>query len=148
MYWFREDTLISAVKLTAYLVLLAGGGWLIARNWFTLHLRERWFAGFAIGIVSNVFLANLLGHFLGAEFAFWLAALLVFGIGAYASLRSKRKIQTDLSRDVVIQIIVFFLLVGVITLIGRGLGIFDDRKNLSIISTIAAGDIPPHFYMN
>src|SRR3990172_9482356 len=34
------------------------------------------------------------------------------------------------------------------TVIGRGLAILDDRKNLSLISMMAAGDIPPHFYMN
>jgi hypothetical protein len=32
--------------------------------------------------------------------------------------------------------------------IGRGLAVFDDRKNLSLISLMAAGEIPPHFYMN
>ena len=119
MYWFREDIFLSAVRLVAYLILLASGGWLIARNWFTLDVRERWFTGFAIGIVSNVFLANLLGHFLGAEAAFWLAALLVYGIGAYAALRSKRRIRADLSRNVVVQCIIFLLLVGVITMIVR-----------------------------
>jgi hypothetical protein len=31
---------------------------------------------------------------------------------------------------------------------GQGLSVFDDPKNLSLISTMAAGDIPPHFYMN
>jgi hypothetical protein len=31
---------------------------------------------------------------------------------------------------------------------GRGLAIFDDRKNLSLISLMAAGEIPPPFYMN
>jgi len=81
MYWFREDALLSALKLISFLGILASGGWLIARYWFKLHVRERWLTGFAIGIVCNVFLANLLGHFLGAEFAFWLAAFLVLGTG-------------------------------------------------------------------
>jgi hypothetical protein len=32
--------------------------------------------------------------------------------------------------------------------LARGMGIFDEPKNLSIVSTMAAGDIPPHHYLN
>jgi hypothetical protein len=46
-----------------------------------------------------------------------------------------------------------YLLAGLILFwvfarLARGMAIFDDRKNISIVSTMAAGDIPPHHYMN
>jgi hypothetical protein len=148
MYWFRHDALLSVLKLGSFLSLIAVGGWLSARGSFRLNIRERWFTGFAIGIASYVFLANILGHFLSAPAAFWASAFLVLGSGVVMGFLSKNKIELDIGRETVVQFFVFLVLVGLITLIGRGLGIFDDRKNLSIISTMAAGDIPPHFYMN
>jgi len=30
----------------------------------------------------------------------------------------------------------------------RGLAILDDYHNLPLVSMIAAGDVPPHFYLN
>jgi hypothetical protein len=33
-------------------------------------------------------------------------------------------------------------------MINRGLAIFDDYSNLPIVSIIATGDVPPHFYLN
>src|SRR5205807_1675047 len=43
------------------------------------------------------------------------------------------------------QWFLFFVFVFVFTLIGRGLSIFDDYQNLPQVSSMALGDIPPHF---
>lgn len=43
------------------------------------------------------------------------------------------------------QWLLFAGFVFVFTLMGRGLGIFDDHQNLPQISSMALGDIPPHF---
>jgi hypothetical protein len=148
MYWFREEALLSVLGLGTFLVLLAVGGWLIARSCFRLNRHERWFTGISIGVACYVFLGNILGHFLPTLVAFWGSAILILVLGILAGILTKTRIELDIGKETIAQFLVFFVLVGVITLIGRGLGIFDDRKNLSIISTMAAGDIPPHFYMN
>jgi len=148
MYWFLEGTVFSSMKLGFFFLLLASGGWLIARSCFSLNRHERWFIGFAVGISLYVFLANLLGHFLPAEIAFWVSAALILGIGIAAAAFSGTPLDLDWTRETIVQFAIYLALVGVIVIIGRGLGIFDDRKNLSLISTMAAGDIPPHFYMN
>jgi hypothetical protein len=148
MYWFRNAGSVAPLLLLLLLGLIGCGGWLTARSCFRLHTRERWFTGFAIGISEYVFLANVFGRFLSAEVTFWVSAILVLAIGVLAAARTRTAVEADLSRETVTQFVIFLALVGVFALIGRGLGIFDDRKNLSIISTMAAGDIPPHFYMN
>src|SRR3990172_6545266 len=45
-------------------------------------------------------------------------------------------------------IVVGLILMAIFTRLARGMGIFDEPKNLSIVSTMAAGDIPPHHYLN
>ena len=41
-----------------------------------------------------------------------------------------------------------FFILAILFLINRGLAIWDDYHNLPIVSTIAAGQFPPRFYLN
>jgi hypothetical protein len=148
MYWSMLDQSTGWFLLLILFVLISIGGWLIASFAFQLRSRERLMGGMGIGLVSYVFFSNVLGQILGPSLAFWFAGFLVFVVGLLCWFYSRDR-SLDLHDFKVWPLLFMMVLLAVwITLIGRGIAIFDDRKNLSIISTMAAGDIPPHFYMN
>lgn len=124
------------------------GGWLLATHAFNLERRERLLAGFGIGLFIYLWIVNLFGHWLNPYLAFIISAILVLVIGLFFALRGARPIL-DFRDFGAWQLILSGLIMAfVFTQIGKGLGLFDEHKNLSIISTMASGDIPPHFYMN
>jgi hypothetical protein len=148
MYWFRvENPLIFAqwLGVTAVWVI---GGWLLARHAFHLESSERLLLGFGLGLSSFLWFVNLLGHWIAPTATFISAALLVFALGLGYSWKGERPLldwhDLKIWRWLVVGLILVWLFAG----LARGMAIFDDRKNISIISTMAAGDIPPHHYMN
>ena len=148
MYWFRSGNAIDGLALIPFFLLFIIGGWLLSTHAFKLKSRERIIVGIGVGLGLNLWFVNLLGRWLPPQIAFWGAAGLVLILGFLSMIQSDRPFldKTDLQ---VWPLLLFFVGITLLfTLMGRGLGIFDDRKNLSIISTMAAGDIPPHFYMN
>lgn len=121
------------------------GGLLFATFGLRLLPRSRWALGLSLGLISQLWLSNLLAHFLPSSAAFWLAAMLILSLGlsvtpwrAWRSWRGKFHFP-------LVQILFFLLTATLFTAIGRGLNIFDDYQNLPTISLLAAGDIPPHF---
>jgi hypothetical protein len=124
------------------------GGWLIASHAFKLKSRERVIVGFGLGLALTLWLSNLLGRWLPPQIAFWGAAGLVLLLGLLSTIWSDQPFLDKKDLQAWPLLLFFMGITLLFTLMGRGLGIFDDRKNLSIISTMAAGDIPPHFYMN
>lgn len=147
IYFFRGDPLSILIWLALALVWVLGG-WLVVYHAFSLERSERVLLGVAVGLVGYLGGVNLLGHWLPPEIAFVGAAFLVLGVGmVYARKRSRW--VADL-RDFAAwqEIAAGLALFALFLSIEAGLGIFDDRKNLSIISTMAAGDIPPHDYLN
>ncbi len=141
MYLFNELNFFSLILLLA---LWALGGCLIVARIFDLEPHERVLIGLGVGLTLATLLANVLARFLPTTAAFWLAAVLTSGMGAVLAWPLKREL---FSREVLqpAQWILFGLAVFFFTLIGRGLGIFDDYQNLPQISSMALGDIPPHF---
>ena len=148
MYWFRTGNALNSLALIPFFFLFAIGGWLISTHAFKLESRERIAVGIGIGLGLNLWFVNLFGRWLSPQVAFWAAAGLVLILGLLSTIGSDRPIldKTDFQAWPLLLFLVGITLL--FTLMGRGLGIFDDRKNLSLISTMAAGDIPPHFYMN
>lgn len=148
MYWFRSVDLLHPLGL----VFVAGcvwlGGLLLARHAFRLRPDERLLTGAGIGLATYVTLVNWLGHALPAGIAFWAGGLLVVLAGLAAGVGSQQRLIDVHDLRPWRQLLALAAIALVASLIARGLGIFDDRKNLSIVSTMAAGDIPPHFYMN
>lgn len=148
MYWFRTDAGPGALILLGVFCLWGLGGYLLADAAYRLERRERLLAGLALGMVLSVWLANLLAHWLAAPTAFWASVLAVPVLGLIAAYAQRGRGRTELAPSgwwalaLALAMAVFFVLLG------RGLGILDDRKNLSFISTIAFGDVPPGFYMN
>jgi hypothetical protein len=105
--------------------------------------------GLALGLAGYTFFANLLGHWLPADWAFISAGVVTLLLGLAFAWKGKRPILNwrDLT-SAWIQFLALFLITVAFLLISRGVALFDEPKNLTIISRMAAGDIPPHFYLN
>ncbi len=148
MYWLRDSSYFGILVWgVCALMWSIGGTWLVT-SIFELEKHESPILGFATGLVFYLWLTNIFGHFLSADLAFLLPAPLILVLGfIFKRLNPKKKIEIPL-RTVLFQMFIFLLLTGFFTLIGRGLAIFDERKNLSLISLMANGDIPPHNPLN
>jgi hypothetical protein len=150
MYLFSE---ISILPFALILLLWAFGGWLLAARLFNIAPHERGLIGIGLGIILANWAANWLARLIPPLAAFWLSALLILALGLAAAWflapkerRAPRKILADIFPPESLQLrqwLVFGIIFFIFTLIGRGLGIFDDYQNLPPVSTMAAGDIPP-----
>ena len=131
MYWFLSRS--PTAMLPFLLVVLAWmvGGWLLARAAFRLEPRERLTVGVGLGLAAFIFASNVLAHWLQADIAFAGAGVLVLGAGLLASRRNAGSLREDLVGWPVLAGILAATIL--FTLIGRGLAILDDRKNLSLI---------------
>ncbi|NJD60316.1 MAG: hypothetical protein C3F13_17350 [Anaerolineales bacterium] len=149
MYWFSRKDLADFI-----LYLLLSGGWalggvLLVRYAFKLHRVERIIIGVATGFVLFISISNLIAHFVPLSVAFWAASLLILTAGLPLAWRSKNQpliSKADL-RSIPLWI-AFLGITALFTLILRGQSIFDEYLQLPLISIMAAGDIPPHFYLN
>ena len=149
MYWFSTNNLVDYL-----LYLLLSGGWavgglLLVTHAFRLHRTERIVTGLAAGFLLFIGLSNLLAHVLPLTSAFWAASILILVAGLILAWRSNKQAgfnKSDLrSIPLLIGLAAFTIL---FTLILRGESIFDEYQHLPLISIMAAGDIPPHFYLN
>ena len=149
MYWSRTD---SPLDLLLTLLLTASwglGGWLLARHAFHLRANERLPVGLAAGFVLFISLSGLLSTALPVPWVFWVAALLVLAAGALTAWRYRVRPWLAIRDLRAWPILLGLLAVTVLyTLILRGQAIFDEYLHLPLISNMAAGDIPPHFYLN
>ncbi len=147
MYWFRQ----TPIQFIPWLVIAAVwllGGWLLARHAFRLERRERLVIGAGLGLVPYLWFANILGHWLSPYVTFTLSGFVVLGLGLAFAWKSERPILDWRDFQAWKLLLIGLIIVWVFGRMGKGLSLFDEHKNLSIISTMASGDIPPHFYMN
>ena len=149
MYWSRTDSVLDML-LTLLLTASWGlGGWLLVRHAFHVRLQERLPVGLAAGFVLFLSLSGLLANLLPVPWVFWAAALLVLAAGVVTAWRSDESPWFALGDLRAWPILLGLLGVTVLyTLILRGQAIFDEYLHLPLISNMAAGDIPPHFYLN
>ena len=154
MYWIRNDTPVAAL---GYLLLCSGwalGGWLLATHAFRLRSRERLGAGLALGMLLFISLGNLLARALPLPAAFWGSSGLILTGGIASAWHARRRSSPppawlkpgDLRAWPLLLIL--FGLTLLFADIQHGLSLFDDYLHLPLVSTMAAGDIPPHFYLN
>jgi hypothetical protein len=149
VYWYRDGNPLS---LLPWLAVLAGGwlgGWLLATHAFRLQTRERLIAGLALGLVLYIWLANVLGQWLSPNLAFALPALIVLLLGGMFAWRRKQGSWLQ-KEDLKVWpwLIAGLALIYIFLLWSKGLTLFDEHKNLSLISIIGNGDIPPSFFPN
>ncbi len=151
MYWFRAESPFQIILWLVIAILWGGGGWLIAASTFKLEKGEHLFIGFGLGLVGYLWFANLLGHWLAPEITFIGAGVVVFLIGGLSWMSQKQKFRLLEKFDVRQAWPLFFatlILIWIFLRISQGLGMFDEFTHLPLISTLAAGDIPPHFFIN
>lgn len=149
MYWYREGSALSLFPWLAVMALLWLGGWLLASHAFRLDRRERLIIGFGLGILLYSWLANLTAQFFSPQIAFIAPALIIFLFGLFSAWRRKEGpwlYWEDLK--VWRWLLIGLLLVWVFLLVSKGLALFDEQKNLSLISIIANGDVPPRFFLD
>lgn len=149
MYYMRD---VDPTRLGAYLLLSlawAVGGWLLVGRAFRLQRHERLMAGAAAGLLLFVVLSNLLARAMPLPAAFWSAALAVLAAGALASVsgREGRESRTGDLRHLWLPAGFLLMAMGFQS-VQRGLAVFDEYLHLPLVSVMATGDIPPHFYLN
>jgi hypothetical protein len=151
-YWSRTGNLVDILIFFVICILWASGGWLIISHTFHLKSREKLVAGLATGFLLYIVLSNLLSQILPLPVAYWLSGVIPFltGLGlAFKDNRLDRSAwQEDNPLSSWLQFTVLALIILVFTMILRGLAIFDDYYHLPMISVMATGDIPPHFYLD
>jgi hypothetical protein len=154
MYYSRTGSIFDFILYLVMCVTWWSGGWLIVTHSFRLPSRERLLGGLATGWLLFIAVSNLLAHFLPLTPAYWLASLLILGGGLLIAWTKSRRGSSGQSwidfRDLKSwpQIAWVGGLTVLFELIQRGLAIFDDYVHLPMTSTVAAGDIPPHFYVD
>ncbi len=149
MYWSRTGSYFDLIEWLLLCIPIWVGGWLLCIHVFNSRQRERLICGLASGFLLFILFSNLLAQVLPLSISYWISSLLILGLGTIATWRSSIRPRLPL-KDLKVwhQVLAFGLLFLLFALINRGLAIFDDYSNLPIVSIIAAGDIPPHFYLN
>lgn len=146
MYWFREGSSLALLPWLAAFGLAWLGGWLLAGHSFNLNKNERVIVGLGLGIVLSAWLTNLFGRALPATAAFWAAAAGMLLLGALAAWRStQRPLLARGDLEIWPWLLAGLGLIGLFLLWSKGLALFDEHKNLSLISVIGNGDIPPRY---
>lgn len=148
MYWFRTFAWIDVLGYSALTALWAAGGFLLARFGLRLRPSERGITGFALGWVLWITLSNALANFMPVSLAFWAASMLMLALGVWqwgAAGWARWQFWRDLRWRQWFMLILLTLLFGRIQ---QGLSLFDEYLHLPLVSVMAAGDMPPHFYLN
>jgi hypothetical protein len=122
---------------------------MMATHAFNFRYKERILSGLALGFLLFVGLSSLFANIFPLTAAFWFAALTIFLSGMFIAWRSKVRPWID-KRDFspLPLILVLVVLTLLFTVILFGESIFDEYLHLPLISIMAAGEIPPHFYLN
>src|SRR5574340_433772 len=139
------NRLLEGFTVLGWALPWAVGGMLLSTGVFRLRRTEVAVVGLALGLILEIWLANLLSPLVGAPQAFWIASSLVLAAGFTA-----RSIRRDWSipHFSLSTLIILAALTLLFNAIGRGLGVFDDYQNLPTVSLMAAGDVPPHFALD
>jgi hypothetical protein len=150
VYWSRSGELLSIAAYLFSLGMLALGGWLLAAHVGRQPRRDRLPIGIAVGWVISIPLTALLAYGLPLQAAWWGSASVVMLAGLLAAWHRRRSGWLDLGdlKAALPSLLAWIVLTLLFALINRGLAIYDDYHNLPLISTMAAGDVPPHFYLN
>jgi len=148
-YWTRTGHWTDIASFAGLSLLWAAGGLLIVSHGFHLKAREKLLPGIGTGFILFIVLSNLLAQVMPLTLAYWAGAGTIFLAGLLLLLFSRDKAWLDLRmfREWPQFVVLVVIILG-FTLILRGLAIFDDYYHLPMISVMATGDIPPHFYLD
>lgn len=148
-YWSRTGSFIDILSFLAICAFWAVGGVLIVNRSFHLKKREVLISGLAVGFLLDIVLSNLLAQVLPISTAYWSSAVLILitGVGLAVLSRQPARSYLDALSGWPLLLPLGAVIIG-FTLVLRGLAIFDDYYHLPMISVMATGDIPPHFYLD
>lgn len=147
--WLREVNILALASTLLITIAWAAGGWMMVTGLFNIHPRGRMVGGLAVGLLLYQEGVNLTTRFLGLPWASGITgiAILAAGIGCLASSPSGWKKWRE-GLEAWPQLVWLAGLTYLFFLLGRGTSLFDDYEHLPMISVMATGDIPPHFYLN
>ncbi len=149
MYWFLNLNAADLLLFAALSLAWAGGGWLLVVHVFRLRPAERLVTGLATGLLLFLTVSNLLANLLPLTISLWLAGLLILASGLGAAFRAQPQVRFPWQDFKFWQPLASLgLLIILFTLIQRGLALFDEFLHMPMVSIMAAGDIPPHFYLD
>ena len=148
MYWSRTGNGSQLLAIAVLCILWWIGGWLIATHVFRLRSKERLLVGLALGLSLFIVFSALLTYVLEIPAAFWISSILILALGLLSSSRSRKPIVSLKDFKSWPLLLILGILILIFASIHRGLAIFDDYHNLPLISVMATGDIPPHYYLN
>ena len=148
MYWFRDANLLGALPFALALFSWTLGGWLLARHLFQLPGRQRVLIGFGLGLVTYLWLLNLLGGRIEIGLSYFLPAVLVLLAGVLAAFRSGKPFLEWEDLKLSTFLLLFAGLFIYSLFLERGLGIYDDYHHLPAISAMGAGNLPPRYILN
>ncbi len=141
------QNLIELAQMLIWIDLWTLGGCWVARGAFRLAPEEEGLVGFSLGLVLELIVFNFLARVFPILTASWLSAALIFGFGfVLAGVMDFRRLLKF--RVVPWQWLGFMVLLSVFFSISRGMAIFDDFVNLTTLSTMATGEIPPRFALD
>lgn len=147
--WLREVNFLALTGTLLITTAWAAGGWMIVTGLFNLHPRARMIGGLAVGLLLFQEGVNLLTRFVGLSWACWITIIAILAAGAGCLALSPlgwKRLRESLGAWP--QLAWLAGLTYLFFLLGRGTSLFDDYEHLPMISVMAAGDIPPHFYLN
>ncbi len=145
MYWSRTGNVVDILVYFAISLGWVVGGWFSVSQSMRFHKREKFIAGISFGLLFYILISNGFAHFLPTYLAFVLASLAVLMLGLWLAGKPIHFPFRWNSRGVWFQIASLLIMTALFTLMMRGLGIGDDYAHLPLVSTMAAGDIPPHY---
>src|SRR4030042_5703062 len=149
LYWSRTGSVVDIASFLLLCALWALGGLLLTSHAFHLKAREKLIAGPSAGFLLFIVLSNLLAQILPLTAAYWSSSAIIFLSGLGMLLLSKRSLRTAFTAfRQWPQAVILIGVIAVFTLILRGLAIIDDYYHLPMVSVMATGDIPPHFYLD
>ena len=151
LYWITfSGTLWAFLPWLFMVALWWWGGWALLSMGFQCPSRKnKAILAFGTGMMTYIWVGNLVTRWIQPKWGFFLPALLIALIGAWIERPFASSIRQWLNGiwDGRLFWGVTILLVGTFFEIEMGLLIFDHHKNLSLISTMAAGNLPPvNFY--
>ncbi len=146
MYWFYVYKPVQILLWISITLLHTLGGWLITTHVFNLRSKERLLVGFGLGLTLYLWFCNLLGRWFDIKITFILSAIIVLIIGLLCSISKKPFLNIEDLR-IWPWILTGLALIWVFLRVSKGTGLFDEYKNLALISIIANGEIPPRPYV-
>ena len=149
MYWSRTNSLIDIALYLLLVLAWISGSYLLVKSAFHLRRIERIVSSLAVGFLLFIGVSNLFAHILPLTYAFWTASLAIFLVGIASAWQTKLHPWLDKRDFYILPLITCLLaLTALFTFILRSESIFDEYLHLPLISIMAAGEIPPHFYLN